>query len=91
MKKSAFGALKALSNFNQMHGGRSWFSGGKTHLADGGAVARASTPGLDRRALSDSQQSFENAISQLTIVTKVTDIERVQREAKQVQISSDLF
>jgi hypothetical protein len=90
MKKSAFGALKALSNFNQMHGGRSWFGGGKTHLADGGAVARSSVPSLDRRALTDSRQSFENAISQLTIVTKVTDIERVQREVKQVQVSSDL-
>lgn len=90
MKKSAFSALKALSSFNQMHGGRSWFGGGKTHLADGGAVARSSVPSLDRRALTDSRQSFENAISQLTIVTKVTDIERVQREAKQVQISSDL-
>lgn len=90
MKKSAFSALKALSNFNQLHGGRSWFGGGKTHLADGGAVARSSTPGLDRRALNDSRQSFENAIGQLTIVTKVTDIERVQSDAKRVQVSSDL-
>ena len=90
MKKSAFGALKALSNFNQMHGGRSWFGGGKTHLADGGAVARSSVPSLDRRALTDSRQSFENAISQLTIVTKVSDLERVQGEAKLVRLQSDL-
>ena len=91
MKKSAYSALKALSNFNQMHGGRSWFSGGRTHLADGGAVARSSVPSLDRSALTESRQSFENAISQLTIVTKVTDIDRVQRETKMVQVSSDLI
>lgn len=90
MKKNAFSALKALSNFNQMHGGNSWFGGGKTHLADGGAIARGSAPTLDRRALNDSRESFENAISQLTIVTKVTDIERTQRDAKIVQVQADL-
>lgn len=90
MKKTAYSALKSLSNFNQMYGGRSWFGGGKTHLADGGAVARSSVPSLDRRALNDSRASFENALSQLTIVTKVTDIDRVQREAKLVQLQSDL-
>lgn len=90
MKKSAFSALKALSNFNQLHGGRSWFGGGKAHLADGGAVARSSAPTLDRRALNDSRQSFENAISQLTIVTRISDIDRVQGEKKLVEVSSDL-
>lgn len=90
MKKTAFGALKALSDFNQKHGGRSWFGSGRTFLADGGAVARASAPTLDRRALNDSRQSFENAISQLTIVTKVSDLERVQGEAKLVQVQADL-
>jgi hypothetical protein len=90
MKKTAFSALKALSDFNQKHGGRSWFSSGRTFLADGGAVARASAPGLDRRALNESQRSFESAISQLTIVTKVSDLERVQGEAKLVQVQADL-
>lgn len=90
MKKTAFSALKALSNFNQLHGGRSWFSGGRSFLADGGAVARGSAPALDRRALNESRQSFESAISQLTIVTKVSDFERVQGEAKLVQIQADL-
>lgn len=90
MKKTAFSALKALSNFNQMHGGRSWFGGARSYLADGGAVARTSVPALDRSALTESRQSFENAISQLTIVTKVTDIERVQNDQKVVRISGDL-
>lgn len=90
MKKTAFSALKALSNFNQLHGGRSWFSGGRSFLADGGAVARGSAPALDRRALNESRQSFESAISQLTIVTKVSDFERVQGEAKLVQMQADL-
>lgn len=90
MKKSAYSALKALSNFNQSHGGKSWLSGTHRHLADGGAVARSSVPALDRTALSETQQSFENAISQLNIVTKITDIERVQNEARLVRVSSDL-
>jgi len=90
MKKSAYKSLRALSAFNQMHGGRSWLSGGSRHLADGGAIARSSAPALDRRALIDSQQNFEQAISQLEIVTKVTDINRVNAEAKLVRISSDL-
>lgn len=90
MKKTAFSALKALSNFNQMHGGRSWFGGARSYLADGGAVARTSVPALDRSALTESRQSFENAISQLTIVTKVTDLERVQNDQKVVRVSGDL-
>jgi chemotaxis protein histidine kinase CheA len=90
MKKSAYSALKALSSFNQSHGGNSWLSGTHRHLADGGAVARSSVPALDRTALSETQQSFENAISQLNIVTKITDIERVQNEARLVRVSSDL-
>jgi chemotaxis protein histidine kinase CheA len=90
MKKSAYSALKALSSFNQSHGGNSWLSGTHRHLADGGAVARSSVPALDRTALSETQQSFENAISQLNIVTKITDIERVQNETRLVRVSSDL-
>jgi len=90
MKRSAFGALKALSSFNQKHGGKSWSGAGQRHLADGGAVARAGVPSLDRRALSDTQQSFENAISSLTIVTKVSDLNRVQRESKMVEVQGDL-
>lgn len=90
MKKTAFSALKALSGFNQLHGGKSWFSGGRSFLADGGAVARGSAPTLDRRALTESRESFESAISQLTIVTKVSDIERVQGEAKLVRVQADL-
>lgn len=90
MKRSAFGALKALSNFNQKHGGRSWMSGGQRHLADGGAIARGGVPMLDRSALSDTRQSFENAISSLTIVTKVSDLNRVQGEMKLVEVQGDL-
>lgn len=91
MKKSAYKSLQALSTFNQMHGGRSWTSGTSRHLADGGAVARSSVPSLDRRALTDSQQSFENALSKIQIVTRVTDIDRVQSEAKAVQVQADLI
>ena len=90
MKRSAFGALKALSNFNQKHGGRSWMSGGQRHLADGGAIARGGIPALDSTALTDTRQSFENAISSLTIVTKVSDLNRVQGEIKMVEMQGDL-
>lgn len=90
MKKSAFQSIKALSDYNQNHGGRSWFKGGKQFLADGGAISRSGTPTLDRRALIDSQQTFEQAISNLTIVTKVSDIDRVQGDVKRVILQADL-
>ena len=90
MKRSAFGALKALSNFNQKHGGRSWISGVQRHLADGGAIARGGIPALDSTALTNTRQSFENAISSLTIVTKVSDLNRVQGEIKIVEMQGDL-
>ena len=91
MKKSAFSAIRALSSFNQLHGGRSWLGAGTKHLADGGAVARSSVPALDRRALSDSRQSFENAIGGLSIVAKISDINRVQSEGKLLEVQSDLM
>jgi hypothetical protein len=90
MKRSAFGALKALSSFNQRHGGRSWMTGSQRHLADGGAIARSGVPMLDRTALTDTRQSFENAINSLTIVTKVSDLNRVQGEIKLVELQGDL-
>lgn len=90
MKKSAFQSIKALSDYNQNHGGRSWFGGGKRFLADGGAISRSGTPSLDRRALIDSQQNFEQAISQLTIVTRVSDLDRAQGDAKRVSVQADL-
>jgi hypothetical protein len=90
MKRSAFGALKALSSFNQRHGGRSWMTGSQRHLADGGAIARSGIPMLDRTALNDTRQGFENAISSLTIVTKVSDLNRVQGEIKLLEIQGDL-
>lgn len=90
MKKSAFSALKALSNFNQLHGGRSWFGGGKSFLADGGAVARASAPSLDRRALAETRQNFEDAVTRQPIIVRVSDIDRVQSEKKLVEVRSDL-
>ena len=90
MKRSAFGALKALSSFNKRHGGRSWMTGGQRHLADGGAIARSGIPMLDRTALNDTRLGFENAINSLTIVTKVSDLNRVQGEIKLVEIQGDL-
>ena len=90
MKRSAFGALKALSSFNQRHGGRSWMTGGQRRLADGGAIARSGIPMLDRTALNDTRLGFENAINSLTIVTKVSDLNRVQGEIKLVEIQGDL-
>jgi hypothetical protein len=90
MKRSAFGALKALSSFNQRHGGRSWMTGSQRHLADGGAIARSGIPMLDRTALNDTRQGFENAINSLTIVTKVSDLNRVQGEIKLVELQGDL-
>lgn len=90
MKKNAFQSLKALSNYNQLYGGRSWFGGGSRMLADGGAVARTAAPGLDRSALQDAQSSFQESVRDLQIVAKISDINRVQSEVRQIEVSGDL-
>jgi hypothetical protein len=90
MKKDAYQSLKALSNYNQMFGGNSWFGGGKKFLADGGAISRGSTPSIDRRMLQDTQSSISNAMQSINVITKVTDINRVSNEMKIVEIQGDL-
>jgi len=90
MKKDAFQSLKALSNYNQMFGGNSWFGGGKKFLADGGAISRGSTPTIDRRMLQDTQASLSSAMQSINVVTRVTDIDRVSNEMKLVEMQGDL-
>jgi hypothetical protein len=90
MKKNAFQSIKALSNYNQLYGGRSWTRGSSNYLADGGAISRAGVPGIDRRALQETQQGFEQAVSALNLVVRVTDINRVNAEVNQVKAISDL-
>jgi len=90
MKKDAYQSLKALSNYNQMFGGNSWFGGGKKFLADGGAISRGSTPSIDRRMLQDTQSSISNAMQSINVITKVTDINRVSNEMKIVEMQGDL-
>lgn len=90
MKKNAFQSLKALSSYNQKFGGRSWMSGSHGHLADGGAVSRGSAPGIDRRALQDTQQGFTQAVQALNLVVRVSDINRINNEVNTVKALSDL-
>jgi hypothetical protein len=90
MKKDAFQSLKALSNYNQMFGGNSWFGGGKKFLADGGAISRGSSPTIDRRLLQDTQASLSSAMQSINVVTRVTDIDRVSNEMKLVEMQGDL-
>jgi len=90
MKKNAFQSLRALSNFNQSFGGKSWLSGGQRYLADGGAVARTAAPQLDRRSLQDAQRSFQEGIGGLQVVAKISDINRVNKEVQQVEVQGDL-
>lgn len=90
MKKDAFQSLKALSNYNQMFGGNSWFGGGKKFLADGGAISRGSSPTIDRRLLQDTQASLSNAMQSINVVTRVTDIDRVSGEMTLVEMQGDL-
>jgi hypothetical protein len=85
MKKSAAGAIEQLSKWNQLFGGNSWTSGGRRYLADGGAVARASTPGALSMGMSLAEQ-----MKRVTIVTKITDLNRVNDEVQQVRASGDL-
>lgn len=90
MKKNAFQSLKALSSYNQKFGGRSWFKGASSYLADGGAVSRGSAPPLDRATLQDTQAGFESAVKQIQVVAKISDINRVNNEVKTIQMQSDL-
>jgi hypothetical protein len=90
MKKNAFQSLKALSNYNQMFGGNSWFGGGKKFLADGGAISRGSSPTIDRRLLQDTQASLSSAMQSINVITRVTDIDRVSNEMKLVEMQGDL-
>jgi hypothetical protein len=90
MKKDAYQSLKSLSNYNQMFGGNSWFGGGKKFLADGGAITRGSNPQIDRRSLQDAQNSIGDAMQQIKVITKVTDINRVSNEMKLVEMQGDL-
>jgi hypothetical protein len=90
MKKNAFQSLKALSNYNQMFGGRSWLSGGARRLADGGAIARGAAPVLDRQSLQEATQSFSEGVRGLQVVAKISDINRVQGEVKRVEVQGDL-
>jgi hypothetical protein len=90
MKKDAFQSLKALSNYNQMFGGNSWFGGGKKFLADGGAISRGSNPTIDRRLLQDTQASLSSAMQSINVVTRVTDIDRVSGEMTLVEMQGDL-
>ena len=59
-------------------------------LADGGAVARASAPTLDRRSLQDAQQSFTEGVRGIQVVAKISDINRVQREVRTIEVQGDL-
>ena len=90
MKKNAFQSLKALSAYNQSFGGRSWLKGTHAHLADGGAISRGSVPAIDRRALQDTQQGFQDAVRKINVVARITDINRVNNEVNQVKVLSDL-
>lgn len=90
MKKNAFQSLKGLSDYNQKFGGRSWMKGSSTMLADGGAISRASVPTINRQTLMDTNDNLSSAIGQMTIVTKISDIDRVQNEVRTVSIQGDL-
>jgi hypothetical protein len=91
MKKTAFQSLKALSNYNQSFGGRSWLGGSRSfYQADGGAISRGGAPSLDSRAIMDGQSSLSSAIEGLTIITRISDIDRVNSDAKLVKVNSDL-
>lgn len=90
MKKNAYQAIKSLSNFNEIHGGNSWFNGSKKFLADGGAISMGATPQIDRRSLQDAQTSIGSAMQQINVIARISDINRVNSEMKLVEMQGDL-
>jgi hypothetical protein len=66
LKKDAAAEINALSMLNESHGGRSFRSGGRSHLADGGQVDTTQ---------SGVNKMVDEAIQRTSIFVRVGDIE----------------
>ena len=88
LKRGATDKIRALSTVNQMAGGRDFFSNRSPvrHAADGGIVARQANRALN--AL--SSDAIAEAFQDVTIVTKITDLERVNTQRNKAVTFSEL-
>lgn len=75
LKESATAQIGALSAINEAYGGRSFFSGGKTHLAEGGKVSNADI----QREVQKTLQNTPIVVRVEDVVTGFTDFENVKK------------
>lgn len=88
VNKKSVGILSRLSELNQLGGGVSFFSGSKSKLQDGGFVARAAQRQINQDV--DITTALENAVSKVTVITRLSDIDRVNRNREVVNQISEL-
>ncbi len=74
LKKDATAEIAALSQINESHGGRSFFSGGASHLANGGEVAAVDIAGQ----VSEAMQRTPIVVKVADISTGLTDVSKVK-------------
>lgn len=74
LKKDATAEIAALSQINESHGGRSFFSGGSSHLANGGEVAAVDIAGQ----VSAAMQRTPIIVKVADISTGLTDVSKVK-------------
>lgn len=82
INKNSTAMLSAYSHLNQMGGGVGFFEkGGLAYLADGGFASRA----VSQQVLNQMNiQDFANAVQQLSIIVRVSDINAVNGKLAQV-------
>lgn len=82
--------LQALGNINERAGGVNFYNdrAPKRHLADGGFVARSTSSPVNESSQSISDMFLEG-VSKIQIITRISDIERVQNQKnKATKVSS---
>lgn len=83
--------LKNLSSINEMGGGVSFFGGSRSHLRDGGLVSRGASSQVRERIESRTlQNELAQSIQKIQIITKVSDLEKVNSRKATISKFSEL-
>jgi hypothetical protein len=88
LKRGASPLLRNLSNINKMVGGRDFFNdrAPRYRNQDGGFVARSAASQVS----SFQQLSIAEDLRRVRIVTRISDIERVQNQVNKAHVTSEL-
>jgi hypothetical protein len=88
LKRGASPLLRNLSNINKMVGGRDFFNdrAPRYRNQDGGLIARNAASSVS----SFQHLSIAEDLRRVRIVTRITDIERVQNQVNKANVTSEL-